>query len=542
MPEQAANISLFNFVAVVILSGLWLYVSSLINMDASRVRLERQMWSGVMLTSGILGIVAWLLIPNGWAGNLIFLVLIAMPTSVYLLYRNSKVDPSQQVFTREWFARRKEIKELSKAPLEAKIRIYGKDGRPIFLDMESGDHGYLIRQHNFVQDFFFDVARRRAAEVEVAPVDAEFAGVRYLIDGVATSCPPIPLEQADSIIQYVKQYGGADANERKKPQEGKIAIDIAEKPVDIEFTTTPTKGGQKARLKITSELVQTDLDSLGMDKRTLKYVEKMKDAPGIFMVSSLPKCGSTSTLYSIVRKQDPYMKLITTVEAKPSMDIDNITQNIYESAETLNKILATSIRHDPNYIMLDKCLDRETVKLIGEFVSEKKQLLLEMKAYDSFAALSKFLSTGANPGWLRGVMGQCLVRKLCTSCREAFRPSSEMLEKIGLRGAKVQTLYRPPTQKQADSKMDIVECSICGGTGYLGRMGIYEFLEITSETLQLIQQKASMSQIKAAAKKSGMRTIKENALMLVAHGATSVNEIVRITKLLNEAAQKGKSK
>ena len=542
MTAPAINISLFNFIMAVGISGLWLYVSSLINMDAQRVSLERQMWSGVMLISGVLGMIAWLCIPNGFAGNIIFLVIVTMPTTVYLLYRNGKVDPVQRIFTRDWFVRHREIRKLSKVPLETKIRLYGSDGRSIFIDMEHGDRGVLSQQYNFVQDLFFDIARRRAAEVDISPLDGQFAGVRFLIDGVATQCPPMPMDQADSIIQFVKHHSGVDVNERKKQQNGKIAMDIGDQPTDVEFTTAGVQGGQKMRMKITSELVQTDIKLLGMDKRTTKYIEKTLDSPGIIIVSSLPKCGSTSTLYSIVRKQDPYIKLITTVESKATMDLNNVTQNLYGDPSLLNKTLATSIRHDPNYIMLDQCYDQQTMKLIGEFISEKKQLLLEMKAYDSFAALSRFVGMGGDPGWLCGVLGQCLLRKLCKTCRETFRPSGEMLEKIGLRGANVQTLYRPPTHKQADSKMEVVECAACGGTGYLGRMGVFEFLEVSSEIVRLIRQKAPISQIKATTKKGGMRTIKENALMLVAHGVTSVTEVVRITKLLSEASQKGKTR
>ncbi|MCK5556834.1 MAG: Flp pilus assembly complex ATPase component TadA, partial [Candidatus Hydrogenedentes bacterium] len=274
-----------------------------------------------------------------------------------------------------------------------------------------------------------------------------------------------------------------------------------------------------------------NIDLLGIDEDMAQAVlNTISDEPGLLIVSGAPKSGVTSTLYSLLRKQDAYIKLLTTVESKSSMDLENVTQNQYGEVEKLEETFSSVIRRDPNMVLLDNCPDENIAQMVYQFAKENS-IMVGWRAKDSFTALARWVMTIGSASRaikpLRGVLCQTLIRKICPSCREPYHPDPKLLAKINMPAEQVDVFYRLPTQKPTDSKGNIVPCQTCQDSGYYGRTGVFEFLKITDDLRQLIGKKASLTHIKAAARKNKMLYMQENALAKVVQGVTSIQEVIR---------------
>ena len=295
-----------------------------------------------------------------------------------------------------------------------------------------------------------------------------------------------------------------------------------------------TTGGQRVQFKIVQEFVQTHLELLGMAPDVLERVKELASAPnGMLIVSGKSGSGVTSTLYSILRVQDAFMKQLVTMEAKPIVDLENITQTGYGDPSKFTAMLATTIRRDPDFLMLDMCDDPKAAAMLVPFV-QKKSVLLGLSAGDSFQALAKWIKLCGNAedavAGLRGVLSQLLVRKLCTTCREEYRPDPRFLAKVNIPASKVASFYRPPTKPLVDEKGQPYTCPTCQGVGYFGRTAVFELLEITDDVRDLMAGGASLTQIQAACRKNKMLYLQEQALRKVIEGVTSIQEVIRVTQ------------
>ncbi|HDY65701.1 MAG TPA: hypothetical protein ENH84_05670 [Phycisphaerae bacterium] len=511
-------------------AAVWLFFAPMISEDTIRIHINRQLWTGMYLGTGVVGLLIWFVLPIYIAGLLLFTALVFGGLIVYVAYRNAQLEPIERIGTRAWFAEWRDRRNRKPEQIETRLRMYDSEGRAVILSETEATEQKMVRAYNLTQSLLFDLARIRASEADIT-LKGEKAQVRCIIDGVITKRPPLSGSDADKVIQFIKGKAGGDVNERRRPQKGKISVDLAGSPIDMEIITAGTSSGQRMQIRITQEIIQSNIDLLGIDEDMAQAVlNTISDRPGLLIVSGAPKSGLTSTLYSLLRKQDAYIKLLVTVESKPAMDLENVTQNPYGKVENLNGILASVTRRDPDVILLDNCPDEKIAQMVCQFAKEKS-IIVEWHAKDSFTALAKWVmmvgsaSRAIKP--LRGVLCQTLIRKICPSCREPYHPDPKLLAKINMPAEQVDVFYRPPTQKPTDSKGNIVPCQTCQDSGYYGRTGVFEFLKITDDLMQLIGKKASLTHIKAAARKNKMLYMQENGLAKVVKGVTSIQEVIR---------------
>jgi type II secretory ATPase GspE/PulE/Tfp pilus assembly ATPase PilB-like protein len=344
--------------------------------------------------------------------------------------------------------------------------------------------------------------------------------------------PPIGLENSEAIVQYLKAVGGMDVEDRRRPQQGKISVDLAGMQLEMSLQSAGTTGGQRMRLRVLQEFVRTKLDTLGMDPEMLAKVREINQAgPGLLILSGRPGSGVTSTLYSLLREHDAFVHQLETLEAKEAIDLENVTQHVYGEPDRVGAMLSSVLRHDPDVVMVDQCPDEATAELILAAAGDKT-ILLGMQAADTFSALARWVRLCGNPAAaaasLRAILCQVLLRKLCPNCRESYPPNPEVLAKANLSAIKVQKLYRPPTKPLTDEKNNPISCPTCQGSGYLDRTAIFELLEITDEIRQLIAGGAALAQIKAACRKGRMLYLQEQALRRAIEGVTSIQEMIRV--------------
>ncbi|MFB3892719.1 MAG: GspE/PulE family protein [Phycisphaerae bacterium] len=525
-------LSVVKVIFVLVLATAWLAACPWVHKDTRKVRAPQELWSGAVLVAGMLGLLIWLLMPIYIVGMLVFIVLAGAALLAYVVYRNGRVEPDARVLTAHHFQSLLSPQKEVKVDVVSKVRLYGADTRIVQPPVDQKADAAEKQTYNLAQGLLYDILYYRASEADLMPAGSE-ARVRLVIDGVVNERPPMSAADCERVIQYLKPIGGMNADERRRPQQGKISVDLAGSPIDMMLTTAGTTTGQRMQFKIVQEFVQTQIDLLGMSPEVLAAVKGMSKASGLLIVAGRPGNGVTSTLYSLLRAQDAFVKQLVTLEAKPVVDLENVTQTAYGDQSKLAGALATVSRRDPDMLMIDRCDDPKAAPTIIEMAA-RKTVMLGMIASDSFTAMAKWVrlcgrSELAAPP-LRGVLCQMLVRKLCPACKEAYRPDPKFLAKANLPAQRIENFYRPPSRPLVDEKGQVYICPTCQGVGYHGRTAVFELLELTDEIRQLVASGAPLPQLQAACRKNKMLYLQEQALRKVVEGLTSVQEVLRVTR------------
>jgi len=524
--------SLVKVLVIVVLMPPWLYAASWTNKDVRVVHAPELLWSALVLGSGLLGMIIWLLVPWFVVGLVVYLVLAGGAITAYVQTRNKRVGPKARVWTAEHVRLVLTRGKSGTVELVERLKLYDSLGRPVF---PPGEKMVAERQaYNLAQTFLHDVVVFRASQADLVAA-GERAGVRLTVDGVAQKRPPLDREDADTVIDFVKQLASMDVTDRRRPQNGKVAIEAGAVPLDIMVSTAGTTQGQRMVLKIVQEVARTNVDDLGLPQDQRDRLAGLCDArQGLIIISGPATSGVTSTLYSLLRLQDAFIRQLGSLEANPSVDMENLTQVAYEDQADLPDKLASLLRRDPDMVMVDDCHTPQAAKVIIGAAADKL-ILLGIKADSSLQALAKWVKLAADSrqqavGLLRAVANQVLLRKLCPQCREAFRPAKDLLARLNLPAEKIDKFYRPPTKPLTDEKGNPIVCPTCRGTGYYGRTGAFEMLEINDEIRELILSNAPLQRIKAACRRNKMLYLQEQALRKVIEGVTGIEEVIRVSK------------
>ncbi len=534
IPEPGGYMAAWKIVVMLIFITPWLAICPWVPKDAEYVRSPKTMWSAMVVGLGALGVLMWLLIPIYVVGMLAYVLLAAGGLMAYALHRNAKVPAEERVLTGEHlssiFSGGSKGKQARQPEVTSYVRLYSSTGHPVHPPQDVPPDDPAVSAYNLAQDFLFNIAWRRASQAELLPTGSD-TRMRLTIDGVVNEHGSISPGEGEGLIQFIKTIAGMDPEDRRRPQEGKIAVDYQNEHLEIDTSSAGTTSGQRMKLRVAGEVVQTRLDELGMADDVRNRLAELSEAgSGVIICSGRPGSGVTSTLYSLLRAQDAFIKQLVTLEAKKEVDLENVTQNTYAQAGEQAGKLASMIRRDPDVVMVDRPRDEKAAQTILEG-AEEKFFLVGMPASDTFSALAKWVKVSGGTEAvkpLRAVTCQMLVRKLCPDCKEAYRPDPQMLAKANIPAQKVSQFYRPRTTPMTDEKGNPITCMTCQGSGYVGRTAVFEMLEVTDELSQLIQSGASLSQIKAAARKNKMLYLQEQALRKVIQGETSIQEVLRV--------------
>jgi len=531
--------------AVMLLLALpWLRLATWVNEDALLARATRTKWNALTVAGGAAGMLLWLIIPLYPVGALFYLVLAAGGLLAYIAYRNDRVPAGKRILTREHLSGlfagkgKKRARKRSDMELLTKVTIYDNYEKIVFPPDLGTAEEKDIRTYNHVQEFLYDVAWRRASEVALTPA-GENSRVIYVIDGAAHEQSAVPPAQAEEMIQFIKEISGMEVDEVRRPQKGRLSVDAQAISVraDMEVSTAGTTGGQRLTFRIIQEVVRTNLGELGMPNDILGQISNIAQTKnGLFICAGRRGSGVTSTLYSMLRQRDVFMTTIATLESKPPVELENVTQNTYGEDANLAKTLSVVIQRGLDVLMVDQVPDGETAKMLADLAA-KKPVLVGMQASDTFSALARWVQLVGDATTavqiLRGVICQMLVRQLCPKCKVAYKPDTAKLAKMNLASGAIDNFYRPPSEEdddaaegKADKEIEI--CPECQGSGYKGRVAVFELLKLTPEIRQLIIDGATVAQIRAAARKNKMLYLQEMAMQRVMDGTTSVQEVIRV--------------
>ncbi len=534
IPAPGGFIATYKIILMLLFAVPWLWVCAWVDKDTVRVHAPKLVWTGAVLGAGTIGLAAWILLPMFAAGMCVYIVLVAAACGVYVIQRNAKVIPEAKILTKEHLSSLFERTGPATQPV-TKLKAYNQLGKPV-LPPTDGDDAE-VETYNTVQDILYDVIWRRASDADFKPA-GEHMSIRYVIDGVVIKRPKLVRRDVESAIEYIKAMAGLDIEEKRRPQTGKISVDLASEPMDLNVTVAGSTSGQRLQLKVIQEAIRTDITKLGMTDKTRQRIEAInKKSEGLILIAARPGNGVTSTLYSLLRVQDAYTKLLVSVEENPEVDMENITQHKYDGPTAMAATLAGTLRHDPDVVMVDKCPDTAGAAIVLKGAADKK-ILMGVSARDSFHALGRWVKVTGNTKTavepLQAVLSQVLCRKLCPACREAYRPDPAIVRKVNLPTEEATKFYRPPSKPLTNEKGEVVICATCQGSGYYGRTAAFELLEITDDLRQTIMGGANLTRIKAEARKKKMQYLQEVALRLVMAGVTSIEEVIRVTRTKQE--------
>lgn len=538
----AAYASTVKIAFVLVMFLLWCLCVQWVDRDCTKVKTIREKWNITVLSTGFLGLCAWLLIPwNGWpmylAGWAIYVIVVGGGLLMYVSHRNKRVGPQYRVLTAQHFSSlisRTNGEQLDRSKHDYRVRLMSHEKKPIALpdDIEEAE------QFSATQELLYDAMWRRATDVDVA-ASSDKLKLTYRIDGVVAERRDfLTPAQASQAITFLKTAAGLDPQERRRPQKGVIRATLlgaTEDPAPIDVRTSGTTAGERMSLKIYSADTYRTLDELGLHPQRLERLRKViKEPEGIVICSGPPESGITSTLYAIVRSHDAYIQNIHSLEKRRLYEVDNITQHIYDSSGTEGsyaKRLQSVLRREPDVVLVGELDDKETANVMLRTGGSGKKLYAGMTATDAFDALDIFLDWSSESkkasSQLLAITNQRLLRTLCPTCREAYKPDSSLLRKANLPVDKIEHFYRPPTQKIYDKQGREIVCPTCQGTGYAGRVGCFELLVIDDAIRRMIKSGANTTQIKAQARKNKMYYLQEEGLLKAMEGKTSINEVLR---------------
>ncbi len=386
----------------------------------------------------------------------------------------------------------------------------------------------LIRAKELVSD----AVARRAEMIRVEP-KGKIALSVFFVDGVPYPAARMPAQAGLAITQMLKLLAGLDIKVRNKPQSGGIKAEYEERKYILRIDSQPVPGGERLIVRIddpTLRLEKPDDIGLSEDLR-LKVRELTSQKRGIILAAGPPMSGTSTTALGLLRSVDAYLYSIYNLADLDGRDLAHITEFKANEGETLDQRLVRVKRQDADVVFVDPIRDAETVKTIWSH-AENLAIVSEMPARDAADGIVRIVAALGDPALAASgldlIVSQKLIRKLCESCRQAYRPNPKLLRKVGL-PPETKVLFRVPKPVETEDGEieDPPPCRRCGNIGYYGRMALFEVIEMTEDMRKVVAAGANAAQIKAEARKQGMQTFQQDGLRAVAEGVTSLEELQR---------------
>ena len=371
----------------------------------------------------------------------------------------------------------------------------------------------------FANSLVARAVEEHASDIHVEPLERDFR-VRYRIDGILEERPPPPQAMQAAVVSRLKLMAGLDIAERRLPQDGRIQIKVAGRDVDLRIATLPTLHGESLAIRLLDPAVAAafDLGSLGLGENLLTQVARLSGlSHGLVLVTGPTGSGKTTTLHAVLRRINSPARKIVTIEDPVEYRLDGVSQIHVNPSVGLT--FAAGLRHivrqDPDVIMVGEIRDRETARIAIRAAMTGHSVYATLHTNDAASAATRLVDMGVEnyllASSLTAVLAQRLVRLLCVRCREpdgdAAAPDGRWVPTWRARG-----------------------CEGCRGQGYVGRIGIFELLELDERARRVVARDGSAGQLVEAARRRGMRNLLEDGWDKVQRGLTSVEEVLRVTQ------------
>ncbi|CAN5222561.1 ATPase, T2SS/T4P/T4SS family [soil metagenome] len=417
---------------------------------------------------------------------------------------------------------------------EASDLLAGRLGEDVGTELELTEGGELARGDEgdapiirMVSMLLVEAHRLGASDIHLEPLETKFR-VRFRIDGVLQEMQAPPKRLQSAIVSRLKiMTGSMSIAEKRLPQDGRIQVKVARKPIDLRVSTIPTNHGESVVMRLLDKsslmLGLPELGFLSDDQETFERLLRLPD--GILLVTGPTGSGKTSTLYACLNYMNKPDRKIITVEEPVEYQMNGINQ-VQVNAEigmTFPAALRSILRQAPNIIMIGEIRDLETASIATNASLTGHLVFSTLHTNDAPSAVARLVDLGMQPflvaSSVRAIMAQRLVRRLCSHCKQPGE-----LKETELRALRVEA-----SQMSDAQVMSPVGCDRCRQTGYKGRMGIFEMFVVDDEVRHMINNRASTLLLRQKARELGMRTLREDGVRKVLGGMTSAEEVISIT-------------
>lgn len=384
------------------------------------------------------------------------------------------------------------------------------------------EEGPVVKLVNLI---LLKAIKEGASDIHIEPREHNLR-VRYRIDGVLHEVYSPPKALQSALISRIKILSELNIAERRLPQDGRFRMEVENREVDFRVSILPTAYGENLVIRILDKgQMVLSLEDLGLAEATLAKFKKVLTKPhGIILVTGPTGSGKTTTLYAVLTTLDSPEKNIVTLEDPIEYHLDTICQSQVRPkiGLTFATGLRSILRQDPDIVMVGEIRDQETAGIAVQSALTGHLVLSTLHTNDAAGALTRLMDMGVEPYLIssatEGVVAQRLVRRICPTCKEAYKPSAKLLTELGINGDhQNMTLYRGKG------------CRNCKNTGYKGRIGIYELLIMDEQVRELVFSRAPTRQIKKVAMEKGMNTLWQDGIRKALQGITSIEEVLRVT-------------
>ena len=531
---------LLKIIPLILLFFCWVPTCSWIDRDTRELGLPLLLWNSVAWAGFALGLVVVWLLPWFWLSFGFLLLFFLGPVLGYVQVRNQEVSYENRVLTQRhlrilaakylgWKLKQEAAEE---APLA--IRFLGKSSNPSKDESTRVARAAASKGYRGAVEMVREAIECRATDIHMEPTREEMT-VRFRVDGIMRPADPFSRTMGDAVVNIFKVLCDMDITEKRKPQDGSFSAEVEDRVVDFRVATAGSVAGEKLVMRILDKERQLiDLTRLGMRDQMRETVHKISSQPhGMFIVCGPTGSGKSTTLYACLNEIDRFQKNVITVENPVEYQIANVTQIEInpKAGKTFASELRSILRQDPDVILIGEVRDAETAEIACQAAQTGHMVFTTLHANDTVTALVRMVDLGVQAysiaSAVSAILGQRLVRLLCPECKVRYKPNPEMLRKANLPVDKIKYFYRPPDTGENGETND---CPRCGGTGYIGRTGIFELLLITDAIRELIRENPNPTLIKQEAIKTGMKSLQEDGLRQVIEGTTSIQELLRVAK------------
>lgn len=378
----------------------------------------------------------------------------------------------------------------------------------------------------YVDLVLLQAMKEQASDIHFEPFEDDFK-IRYRVDGALYEMAPPPKHLASTIISRIKVMSNLNIAEYRIPQDGRIQKTLDGREIDFRVSTLPTVHGESVVLRILDRSsVSLDLENLSLPPEIFEYIVETIEKPnGIFICTGPTGAGKTTTLYACLRRINTIDTKLLTAEDPVEYDIDGIIQVPTHDGigVTFARILRAFLRQDPDKIMVGEMRDLETAQIAIQASLTGHLVFSTLHTNDAPGAVTRLIDMGTEPflvaATLEGVLGQRLLRTICSSCKVPYDPSEAVLSQLDLE----------PHQIEGKKFYTGAGCEKCNNTGYRGRKGLYELLDMTDPLRELVTERAATVVLKQKAIELGMRTLREDGLRNIFDGATTIEEVLKYT-------------
>jgi type IV pilus assembly protein PilB len=385
----------------------------------------------------------------------------------------------------------------------------------------------------FVNFLLSNALHEGASDIHIEPKE-KYTKIRYRIDGILFDAKQAPSRMHAAIVSRLKIMANLDISERRVPQDGKIAVIMGGRGVDLRVSVLPTSHGEKVVIRLLdSSSIMIGLDQLGMEPRLIEAFQHQIAQPhGILLVTGPTGSGKSTTLYSALAQMDSGGLNVSTVEdpVEYNLEFCNQVQVNERAGLTFAGALRSLLRQDPDIIMVGEIRDQETARIAVQAALTGHLVLSTLHTNDAPSSVSRLVDIGIEPyliaASLNGILAQRLVRRVCTHCKEPFTAPDNLRK------------YLDAAQIESHELMHGKGCDQCRESGYAGRCGIHELLVVDEEFRQIINSDSSVNSMRKAFRRSGWPNLFEDGLQKVKKGVTTIEEILRVAEV-DESASGG---